>query len=219
MRNTARCFVTSGACFACQYVWNASRVRFGSLWRQKVSLIIASGPFVEREECRTDKTRESGDVVPSYRFAEIEDREHAEHDQRDHLLHGLELCGGINLVAEPVAGHREAILEERDAPGNRDHDPERCRRELELPVPGEGHEYIRNAQQKDGSDHRPGHGCISGLISGWNRPRCSNEACDRTDLQAGLAAEDDEKGARAKISPARHLPQLSAECFDRVGLL
>ena len=74
----------------------------------------------EDEECAAGDERKAHYVVPGDRLLEIEDREAGEHDQRDHLLHGLQLRRRIDLAAPAVGRHREPVFEERDAPARLD---------------------------------------------------------------------------------------------------
>src|SRR5438552_17787184 len=49
--------------------------------------------------------REANRVVPAYRLLEIEDREGSEDQERDDLLNGLELRGGVDGAAPAVGRH------------------------------------------------------------------------------------------------------------------
>src|SRR5476649_396796 len=122
-------------------------------------------PFEDKERTAEDQ-REAHRVVQGQPLAEIEDREEGEHDQRDHLLHGLEFGSAVDGVPPAVGGHGQAIFEEGDAPARQDHQPQRTVGELEVPVPGEGHEDIGEQQQRDGHDGggQPGHSLYSGLM-------------------------------------------------------
>ena len=75
-------------------------------------------------------------------FAEVEHRKADEDEQGDHFLDGFELGGAIDVIADAVGGHGEAIFDERNSPGDEDDEPEGGLREFEMPVPGEGHENI-----------------------------------------------------------------------------
>jgi hypothetical protein len=48
-----------------------------------------------------------------------------EHDQGDDLLHRLQLGRRIDLVADAVGGHGQAVFEQGDAPADDHHQPQR----------------------------------------------------------------------------------------------
>src|SRR5262249_54510547 len=110
---------------------------------------------------------EAHQMVERDALAEIEHREGGEHGEGDHLLHGLELGRRIDGVAPAVGRNGETILDEGDAPARHDHQPQRPVGELQMAVPGEGHEYVGADQQGDRRDGggKPGHvGNYSGLM-------------------------------------------------------
>jgi hypothetical protein len=73
-----------------------------------------------------------------------------EHDQRDRLLDDLELIRGELPVADPVRGHLEAVLEERNPPADEHGGGDGRRSVAQMPVPGGGHERVGDDQQQDG---------------------------------------------------------------------
>jgi len=68
------------------------------------------------EECTRRDQGKPDALVPSQRLPEIRRREAGEHDQRDHLLHRLELRRGIYGAAEPIGRNRQAIFDEGERP-------------------------------------------------------------------------------------------------------
>ena len=126
---------------------------------------------------------EADDIVPLQLLLEVEDGEAGEDDQGDDLLDGLELGGREMAVPEAVGRDLEAVFQKGDRPGDQDDLPEGRVLELEMPVPGEGHEDVRDREQGDG-----GHG-------GWS----SSSGALRGDIQAPAEA-----GARAKGSKGGH---------------
>src|SRR6185503_18058090 len=59
-------------------------------------------PFLEHEIRAERDQREAGGMVPAERFLEVRDGEAREHQQRDNLLHGLELRRRIDRAAPAV---------------------------------------------------------------------------------------------------------------------
>jgi len=58
-------------------------------------------------------------------------------------------------MPDPVGRHLEHVFEEGDAPADeRGNIPGAMRKVLEVAVPGEGHEHIRQDQQPDGGQNR-----------------------------------------------------------------
>src|SRR5690606_32253699 len=96
-------------------------------------------------------------MVPADRFTEIPDRKRDEDRKGDDLLDRLQLGGAEIAVADPVGRHLEAIFQQGDGPARQD-DHEHWRRlELQMAVPGEGHEDVGQQQQADGGQWN-GHG-------------------------------------------------------------
>ena len=63
--------------------------------------------------------QKADDDVPAHRLVQVEVREDHEDDQRDHLLHRLQLRGAeARAVADAIRRHLQAVLEERDAPAD-----------------------------------------------------------------------------------------------------
>src|SRR6185312_6315364 len=75
-----------------------------------------------KNEERTCRDQGKSDrMIPGDRFLEIKDREACEYKERDDLLHGLKLRRRIDRVAPAVRRYRQAIFDERDAPGRENH--------------------------------------------------------------------------------------------------
>lgn len=104
----------------------------------------------ERERHRRDDAPERRDVIPPDLFAQIKHCEHAEHRERDDLLHDLELRDGIDRVAPAVRRDHEKVFKERDAPAREDDQPERRAFEFQMAIPRERHENVRECQQHHG---------------------------------------------------------------------
>ena len=59
-------------------------------------------PFVEDEERAGGDEGKSERVIPAQRLLQVQHREAGEHDQRDHLLHGLELRSRVDRNAPAI---------------------------------------------------------------------------------------------------------------------
>jgi hypothetical protein len=88
-------------------------------------------------------------IVPAQRLLQVQHRESGEHDQRDHLLHGLELRGRIDRAAPAVGRHRQPVFEKRNPPAHHDDERQRDLLEAEVAVPGECHEDVGAKQHQD----------------------------------------------------------------------
>src|SRR5262249_19112054 len=88
----------------------------------------------ERAGCNQNK---ADGVIPGDRLLEIENGEACEHQQRDDLLNGLELSGGVDRTAPSVGRHCHAVLHERDQPAHHDDADERRLLEAQVPIPGQ----------------------------------------------------------------------------------
>ena len=106
------------------------------------------------------QTGEGGEVVPGQMLLKGDDGEEREDCQGDDLLNDLELNEregtAVALEADSVGGHHEAVFKKRDRPG-KEHDgverpvaDEFGALELEMGVPGERHEDVRDEQKPDG---------------------------------------------------------------------
>jgi hypothetical protein len=106
---------------------------------------------VEHEEGSGDEAGEGGKVVPVQAAAEVEDAKDAEDGEGDHFLHDFELVRGEGADADAVGRHLEAVFKEGDAPADEDDLPEGDLAELQVTVPGEGHEDVGADEQEHGS--------------------------------------------------------------------
>src|SRR5258708_18004350 len=86
------------------------------------------------KRARSDQRKTYG-VVPGERLLEIKERKSREHRERDHLLHGLELGGGVDRAAEAVGRHRHAVFHQRDTPAHQNRANERRGLVAEMAVP------------------------------------------------------------------------------------
>ncbi|HEU4411262.1 MAG TPA: hypothetical protein VFS43_38780 [Polyangiaceae bacterium] len=99
----------------------------------------------EGEEDGADEAERGQQVVEREPFARPERGEAGKDGEGDDLLDDLELDERKAPVAEPVRGHRQAVLEERDAPAHEHRGPEGAGLlGFEVPVPREGHEDVRH---------------------------------------------------------------------------
>ena|SRR3989338_3567334 len=105
---------------------------------------------IENKECGRNEEGKPCDMIPSQRLPQIANGEDREHDQCDNLLHSLQLCRAELAMAPAIRGNLKTIFEEGDSPRNEDDRKKRCTLELQMSVPSEGHEYIRNHQEEKG---------------------------------------------------------------------
>jgi DME family drug/metabolite transporter len=117
----------------------------------------ASAPLVEDEERPGGDEAKSDKVVPGQWFLQVENREDGEDRKRDDLLDGLQFRRREVAMADPVRGHHQAVFEERDPPADKDYSHQRGLLELQVPVPGKGHEDVGGQEEADGDD-RDGQG-------------------------------------------------------------
>lgn len=91
-------------------------------------------------------------MVPSERLAQKGDREQGKDYQRDHFLRDLELCSAkaVMPVAPTVCRNLQAVLEEGNPPTGQYGQPHRPALDLQVPIPGEGHEDIGKNKQNNG---------------------------------------------------------------------
>ena len=113
-----------------------------------------------REHDREEDEAKAHRVVPAQALLQDQPGEPDKHDQGDGLLDDLELITREfpGHVAEAVGGHLQAILEERQSPGDQDRYRNRLalqELEFQVAVPGQGHEDIGTEQEEDG--FHPGH--------------------------------------------------------------
>lgn len=130
-------------------------------------------PLSKNENCCQDQAGEASDVVPFDCLAEIEHRKNSEDDERHHFLDGFELCRRIDAVTPAISRNREAILDEGDTPTYQDHDPQRLVLELQMPVPGKGHEHVGYGKQDNRQDYVERLRHVNSRIRRWNLIRIS----------------------------------------------
>ncbi len=67
-------------------------------------------------------------------------------------MNDLELKSRELAIAETICRDRQAVFDQRDRPRDQDRFPERpVMTVFQVPVPSEGHEDVRQNQQKDGA--------------------------------------------------------------------
>src|SRR5882757_492732 len=99
-------------------------------------------PLLEHEERAGRDQRKANEVIPAERLLQEDKREAREHQQRDHLLNGLQLRHRIDGAAITIGRHGEGIFDQRDGPADNDDLPQRYFFELEVAVPRECHEQV-----------------------------------------------------------------------------
>ena len=104
---------------------------------------------VKHEKCGGDQAYAGSGVVPAEMLAEVKGDEDAEDHQGDDFLHDLELHGAESSCADAVGGYLETVLKQRDAPTDEDHLPQSLIAELQVAVPGNGHEDVGEDEQND----------------------------------------------------------------------
>ena len=93
-------------------------------------------------------------MIPTQLHMESNGRETDKDQQRDHFLNHLQLHqrerSSIAFKTDSVGRHLQAVFEKRDTPGQQDHKDQRGgigketgTLQLQVPVPGKRHEYIR----------------------------------------------------------------------------
>src|ERR1035441_8664989 len=109
------------------------------------------------------------EIIPRKLLLQKRGREDDEDDDRDNLLNNLKLVSREVAIAEAIRRHRQAVFEQRDSPRNQDRLPERpAVTVFQVPVPGEGHEDIRQSQHKDGA-HKVGFRNRLSRVSGMKK--------------------------------------------------
>ena len=88
-------------------------------------------------------------MIPTKLRVEIQHGEDAEDDQRDDLLHDLELDRRELSRPPTVCRNLEAVLDERNQPIHQDHDHQRRLLELQMPVPSQCHEDVGDDEEEN----------------------------------------------------------------------
>ena len=97
---------------------------------------------MEHEEGSADEAAEGYGVVPMEPFSEVIYGEDSEDAEGDDLLDDFELGGREGGGTDAVGGDLQAVLEEGDAPADKDDFPECDVFVLEVSVPGNSHEDV-----------------------------------------------------------------------------
>src|ERR1017187_5841055 len=138
------------------YVYDRSSGRSGCLERKG-------------EERDHAEKAERHEIIPRKFLLQKRGREYDEDDDLDNLLNNLKLVCREVAIPEAIRRHRQAVFEQRDAPRDQDRLPERpAVTVFQVPVPGEGHEDIRQSQQKDGA-HKVGFRNRLSRVSGMKK--------------------------------------------------
>jgi hypothetical protein len=97
------------------------------------------------------ETKRDG-IVPPKRFVKVELREYNENDERDYFLNDFQLIAAELAKTHPIRGYLKTILPKRDQPAEHYGDSERRRAVLEMSIPRERHERVRDEEQQH-SEH------------------------------------------------------------------
>jgi len=107
--------------------------------------------LTEQKERRAQQTEGGPEIVPVRLFFQVEPGKGDEHRQGDHFLQDLQLPDVHDLIADPVCGDLNQILEQCDSPADEGSEPPGFVLEvLKMPVPGDGHEDVAGGQHDDG---------------------------------------------------------------------
>ena len=104
-------------------------------------------PFFENDEHGSDHHGTAGNIIPFQFFLQVDHRKDAKHDQGNHFLDGFQLRGVELVVSEAICRNLEAILHRSNEPTHQNRNPQRRIFVLEMPIPGDGHEYAGHGQQ------------------------------------------------------------------------
>src|SRR5262245_285561 len=105
-------------------------------------------PFLKYKKCPCSDQRETKPLAECDWLAQVEIRECGKHCKGDYFLQGLELSGVVDLIAETIGGHRQAIFNERKTPADQDHVKKRHLLVPQVPIPSGRHEDIGTGQQQ-----------------------------------------------------------------------
>ena len=86
------------------------------------------------------------EVVPARALMKDQEGEESEYRERDALLHNFQLRHAEYFRADAVGGDLKDVLKERDSPTDNDHQRERLALVLQVAVPRDGHENVRDDQ-------------------------------------------------------------------------
>src|ERR1019366_8475380 len=150
-----------------------------AFWRQRGRSDGRSRCLERKGEERGDAEKHEGDeIIPREFLLQKRNREADEDDERDNLLNDLELESRELAIAEAICRHRQAVFEQRDRPRDHDRFPKRPGVTVfQVPIPSEGHEDVRQNQQKDGG-HRVEFRNRLSRVSGMRKQRMPNAAAE-----------------------------------------
>jgi hypothetical protein len=94
------------------------------------------------EEGACSDQGEADAIVPGDPLLKVDNGKDGENHQRNDLLDGLELGGGVDGAAVTVGRHRQAIFDKGQPPTDQDDRRKRHLFEAQVPVPSGGHENI-----------------------------------------------------------------------------
>jgi hypothetical protein len=106
---------------------------------------------VENKKYGQGDATEACSVVPLYFLTEIQDGENREHREGYDFLNRLQLRRAEFVRADAIGRNLEAVFEKGDPPAHENDFPKSGSAELQVAIPGESHEDIRDGQKDDGS--------------------------------------------------------------------
>ncbi|MGC1268640.1 MAG: hypothetical protein WA853_20355, partial [Candidatus Acidiferrum sp.] len=131
---------------------------------------------------KNDATEACG-IIPFNFLAKVKNGERRKDGERDDLLNRLELGSGEFVRADTVRRNLKTVLEEGNAPTHKNNFPESGRAELQMAIPGKGHENVRYREKDDGSqrgyllDGNRSPGCDGFLPTGLKNERRRSGGC------------------------------------------
>ena len=126
------------------------RLRFGQQ-HSSVPVSYAHQLPAKHKERSAQQAEGGPKVIPVWLFFQVEPGKGDEHRQGDHFLQDLQLPDVHDLIADPVCGDLNQILEQCDSPADEGSEPPGFVLEvLKMAVPRDGHEDVARGQHDDG---------------------------------------------------------------------
>ena len=107
-----------------------------------VRLSANDSTWPEGESDGADEQGVGDQVIPAQLLVKNEESKYCEDDQRDALLHDLQLRQAEVVRADAIRRHLKNVLEERDRPARHNRQPKRSVPVFEMSVPRHRHESI-----------------------------------------------------------------------------
>ena len=83
-------------------------------------------------------------MIPTYRLPEQQISNDRKDDERDALLHYLQLRDCESLRTNPIGGNLKDIFEKRNGPASEDHQHQWFAFVFQVAIPGQGHKNVRD---------------------------------------------------------------------------